>query len=153
MHAYRGKELKVPFIGRKVVQGRRFSGLLEIPWASKLVIRFLIKRGEPFTWETRSWLGRTGYPPSLFTLLLAAPTFLHINTMACPAGSTRSRQDNQSIRERRWLGQRGLFHYKHLLKSFPSLPGKLSFVKRGLSLLRRCRFQVTLEWSIIPVCN
>lgn len=44
-----GKELKVPFIGRKVVQGRRFSGLLEIPWASKLVIRFLIKRGEPFT--------------------------------------------------------------------------------------------------------
>lgn len=44
-----GKELKVPFIGRKVVQGRRFIGLLEIPRASKLVIRFLIKRGEPST--------------------------------------------------------------------------------------------------------
>ena len=43
------KELKVPFIGRKVVQGRRLSGLLELPWASKLVIRFLIKLGEPFT--------------------------------------------------------------------------------------------------------
>ena len=148
-----GKELKVPFIGRKVVQGRRFNGLLEIPWASKLVIRFLIKRGEPFTWETRSWLGWTGYPPSLFTLLLAAPTFLHINTMACPAGSTRSRRDNQSMRERRWLGQRGLCHYKRLLKSFPSLPGKLFSVKRGLSLLRRCRFEVTLESSIFPVCN
>ena len=148
-----GKELKVPFIGRKVVRGRRLTGLLELPCASKLVKRFLIKRGEPFTWETRSWLGWTGYPPSWFTLLLAAPTFLHINTMACPAGSTRSRRDNQSMRERLWLGQRGLCHYKRLLKSFPSLPGQRFFVKRGLSLLRRCRFQVTLESSIFPVCN
>ena len=39
--------------------------------------------------------------------LLAGPTFLHINTLARPAGSTPSRRDNQSMRERCWLGQRG----------------------------------------------
>ena len=39
--------------------------------------------------------------------LLAGPTFLHINTLARPAGSTPSRRDNQSMRERSWLGQRG----------------------------------------------
>ena len=37
--------------------------------------------------------------------LLAGPTFLH--TLARPAGSTPSRRDNQSMRERSWLGQRG----------------------------------------------
>ena len=39
--------------------------------------------------------------------LLAWPTFLHINTLARLAGSTPSRRDNQSMRERCWLGQRG----------------------------------------------
>ena len=39
--------------------------------------------------------------------LLAGPTFLHINTLARLAGSTPSRRDNQSMRERCWLGQRG----------------------------------------------
>ena len=31
--------------------------------------------------------------------LLAGPTFLHTNTLIHPAGSTRSRRDNQSMRE------------------------------------------------------
>ena len=50
--------------------------------------------------------------------LLAGPTFLHINTLACPAGSTPSRRVNQSMRERCWLGQRGQFFflYKRSLK-------------------------------------
>ena len=46
--------------------------------------------------------------------LLAGPTFLHINTLARLAGSTRSRRDDQSMRElccywkvSSWLGQRG----------------------------------------------
>ena len=39
--------------------------------------------------------------------LLAGPTFLHINTLARPAGSTPSGRDNQSMRDRCWLGQRG----------------------------------------------
>ena len=39
--------------------------------------------------------------------LPAGPTFLHINTLARPAGSTPSRRDNQSMRKRCWLGQRG----------------------------------------------
>ena len=32
--------------------------------------------------------------------LLARPTFLDINTLAGPTGSTQSRRDNQSMRER-----------------------------------------------------
>ena len=46
--------------------------------------------------------------------LLAGPTFLHINTLARLAGSTRSTRDDQSMRElccywkvSSWLGQRG----------------------------------------------
>ena len=39
--------------------------------------------------------------------LLAGPTFLHINASARLAGSTPSRRDNQSMRKRCWLGQRG----------------------------------------------
>ena len=35
--------------------------------------------------------------------LLARPTFLHGNTLAHPAGSTRSRRDNQSMRMHCWL--------------------------------------------------
>ena len=34
--------------------------------------------------------------------LLTGPTFLHINFLAHPARSTRSRRDNQSMRERFW---------------------------------------------------
>ena len=37
---------------------------------------------------------------------LGDPTFLHINTLARPAGSTQSRLDNQSMCEHCWLGQR-----------------------------------------------
>ena len=48
---------KAPFIWRKVVPGRRVTRLLELPWASQLFIHFLTKLGEPFTWETKSWLG------------------------------------------------------------------------------------------------
>ena len=40
-------------------------------------------------------------------ILLAGPTFLHINTLAYPAGLTRSRRENQSMLESCWLGQRG----------------------------------------------
>ena len=39
--------------------------------------------------------------------LLGGPTFLHINTLARLAGSTPSRRDNQSMRKRCCLGQRG----------------------------------------------
>ena len=37
----------------------------------------------------------------------------HTNTLARPAGSTRSRRDNQSMRERCWLEQRPL-HFSHI---------------------------------------
>ena len=40
------------------------------------------------------------------TSLTGSP-FFHINTLSRPAGSTRSRRDNQSMRKRCWLGQRG----------------------------------------------
>ena len=39
--------------------------------------------------------------------LLAGLAFLHINTMALDSRVISARQDNQSMRERYWLGQRG----------------------------------------------
>ena len=52
--------------------------------------------------------------------LLAGPTFLHINTLAHLAGSTRLRRDDQTMRElycywkvSSWLGQRGQ-HFSHI---------------------------------------
>ena len=57
-----------PFIWRKVVPGRRVTRLPELPWASQLFLHFLTKLGEPFTWETKSWLGWKGDPPSRVTL-------------------------------------------------------------------------------------
>ena len=48
---------QAPFIWKKVVPGRRVTRLPELPWASQLFIHFLTKLGEPFTWETKSWLG------------------------------------------------------------------------------------------------
>ena len=50
--------------------------------------------------------------------LLADPTFLHTNTLARPAGSTRSRRDNQRMCDRSWLGQR-----RQLLFPFTQLEG------------------------------
>ena len=45
--------------------------------------------------------------------LLAGPTFLHINFLAHPARSTRSRRDNQSMRERFWQGN-GVNFFSHI---------------------------------------
>ena len=55
---------KAPFIWRKLVPGRKVTRPPELSWASQLFIYFLIKRGEPFTWETKGWLGYKGEPPS-----------------------------------------------------------------------------------------
>ena len=68
----------------------------------------------------------TDFPASRVTFcdgrvtLLAGPTFLHINTLARLAGSTRLRRDDQSMRElccywkvSSWLGQRGQ-HFSHI---------------------------------------
>lgn len=90
-----------------------------------------------------AWL--VGWPsclPSGVTLL-AGPTFLHINTYARPAGSTRRGWDNQSMRERLWLGQRG--HLTHAEVDsvewlfYPgqvfSIFGLLKFIKKSLRIL------------------
>ena len=62
---------------------------------------------------------------------LAGPTFLHINTLACPAGSTWSRWDDKSMRSQLLAQAKGstFFSYKHLLKltrlgGWPSCPGQ-----------------------------
>ena len=47
--------------------------------------------------------------------LLAEPPFLYTNTLACPAGSTRSRWDNQSMCEHYWLGK-GVNHFFRWLR-------------------------------------
>lgn len=62
------------------------EGSPALPWASQRFLHFQTKRGEPFTWETQSWLGRrvTRLTRSHFVhgrvTLLAATTFFNINT-------------------------------------------------------------------------
>ena len=58
---------------------------------------------------------------------IAGPTFLHINTLARPAGSTRSMRGNQSMRERCWLGQRVNFFLVETLSR-----DNFSLYKQGL---------------------
>ena len=62
--------------------------------------------------------------------------FLHINTLARLAGSTQSRRDIQSMRERCWLKGSSVFSYKRSLKStrpggLPSSPGQLFYITTG----------------------
>ena len=80
--------------------------------------------------------------------LLAGPTFLHINTLIHPAGSTRSRRDNQSMREHccQLLAQaKGSFFlsYKHSLswlgwENVPLSRDNFSLYKRVLKLYLHC---------------
>ena len=49
-------DFKAQFMREKIVLGRGFPRLPELPWASKLVEHFLTKLGEPFTYG-KSWLG------------------------------------------------------------------------------------------------
>lgn len=77
--------------------GNRVKGSLdhphEVPWAKQLYIHYLTKRGEPFTWETKCWLSKKGYPHSRIVLLWwyahlpGKANFVH------SAVSTRSRGD------------------------------------------------------------
>ena len=87
---------------RKVVPGRRVARLPELPWASQLFLHFLTKLGEHEKQKVGSAGRVTRLAGSPFFdgrgTLLAGPTFLHINTLA---------RDNQSMRERCWLAQRG----------------------------------------------
>ena len=65
--------------------------------------------------------------------LLADPTFMHVNTLARPAGSARSRRDNRSICEHHWLGQRRqLFFPLTQLEGDPLFRDKFSSYERGL---------------------
>ena len=59
---------KAPFISRKVFPGDRVTLLPELRCASKLFLHCLTKLDEPLTWETKSWLGQKGDPPSWVTL-------------------------------------------------------------------------------------
>ena len=57
------------------------------------------KRGELFTWETKSWLG-SPFCGGRVTLL-AGSIFLHINSLVRPAGKTRSKlAQGETIRAR-----------------------------------------------------
>ena len=69
-------------IWRKLVEGS-LSGLPQLPWSNQRFLNFLIKLGEPFTWETKNAPGRrvtrlAGSP--IFygrVTLLARLTFFH----------------------------------------------------------------------------
>ena len=137
-----------PFIWRKVVPGRRVTRVLELPRAIQFFIHSLTKRGEQFTWDERkSWLGFCDGKVDL----LAGPTFLHRNTLVRPAGSTRSRWDNQSMRNgrfRQFLPGRGKHGQRQTLITQTSSPKRkpesysLPFFKHFVWLLvRRTLFQ------------
>ena len=74
---------------KKVVPGRMVTRLPELPWASQLFIHFLTKRDEQI--HKKQNVGSARRVTRL--AVLAAPIFLHINTLAHPAGSTRSRRE------------------------------------------------------------
>ena len=107
-----------------------------------LMVLSVKKRGEPCKWEKNrgAWLARrvtrvaAGSPfYDGRVTLLADPTFLHTNTLARPAGSTRSRWDNQSMCEHCWLGQKGqLFFSLTHLEGDPLFRDNFSLFERGL---------------------
>ena len=88
--------------------GRRVTRLPKLPQASQLFLHFLTKRGKLLR-GNKTWAhledGSSFFDDSV--TLQVGPTFLLINTLARPVGSTRSRRDNQSTRERCCLGRRG----------------------------------------------
>ena len=88
--------------------GRRVTRLPKLPQASQLFLHFLTKRGKPLRGNKKS--ARPEGWSSFFdgrVTLQDGPTFFLINTLARPVGSTRSRRDNLSMRERCCLGRRG----------------------------------------------
>ena len=113
-------------------------------WASQLFLRFLQNLATCLHEKQKAWFtlfgGRVTLP--------AGPTFLHINTLIHPAGSTRSRRDNQSMREHccQLLAQaKGSFFlsYKHSLswlgwENVPLSRDNFSLYKRVLKLYLHC---------------
>ena len=88
--------------------GRRVTSLPNLPQASQLFLHFLTKRGKPLRGNKKSARpeGWSSFFDGMITLQ-DGPTSLLINTLARPVGSTRSRRDNQSMRERSCLERRG----------------------------------------------
>ena len=82
--------------------------------------------------------------------LLAGPTFLHMNTFACLAGSTPSRRDNQSMCKHCWFGQRGQFARWswHGWEGDPLSRENFSLYKQGLSMEQGSFSQL---WSLATV--
>ena len=144
------------FIRRKLVEGS-LSDLPELPWSNQRFLNFLTKLGEPFTWETKNVPGRR------VTLLAGSPffygrvtqlTFFHINFLARPAGSSRSRWDNHSMRKRccqlltRAKGQTFLFSYKSSPKS-TGLGGWPSFLGQRSSIQTEPKLEINKMFSAI----
>ena len=154
-------------IRRKLVEGS-LSGLPQLPWSNQRFLNFLIKLGEPFTWETKNAPGRrvtrlAGSPIYYGRVtLLARLTFFHINFLARPTGSSRSRWDNQSMRERccqfstRVKGQTFLFSYKSSSKltglgGWPSFLGQLSSIQTEPKLEINKMFSAICSGEIISL--
>lgn len=69
---------------------------------------------------------------------VGGPTFLHINSLARLAGSTRLSRDNQSMRECCWLGQRGqLFPHINACESTAGRVTLLQYPKQVFSTIIR----------------
>ena len=91
----------------------------------------------PFkTWRAvdirkKNWLGQKGDPPKKVTCFGGRVTllFLHINTLAHPAGSAWSRRDNQSMRDRCCLALRSGKGFKFFLITIANIDstGRMTF--------------------------
>ena len=113
-----------PFIWRDLVPDRRVPHPAKLPRASHLSRHFLLKLGELLTRETKVVSGGSPFIDGR-VILLAGLTFLHVNTLAHPAGSTWLRRDNQSMPECCWPGQGGQL-FSHINAAKVGLAGRLT---------------------------
>ena len=100
--------------GEKLSRVGKITGLYRS--YPQLFKRFLTKRGEPFTWETKSWPGQNGDPRCFVTLsrwLVHPPSPANFSLYKPLCSSSRVNSvkkgavlDNQSTGERCWVGQR-----------------------------------------------
>ena len=81
--------------------------------------------------KKKNWLGQKADPPKEVTCFGGGVTllFLHINTLAHPAGSAWSRQDKQSMRDRCCLALRSGKGFKFFLITIANIDwaGRMTF--------------------------
>ena len=116
--------LRPRFYGEKLSPEKRVTLPPELPWASQIFLHFLtkltnhlhVRRKVDSARRVTSLAGSPSFDGRV--PLRAELTFLRINILARPAGSTRSRRDGRSMRGQLLIRAKGSnsFSYKRSLK-------------------------------------